>query len=185
MKSHQSISFFRVFTNHSCFFMKILKMDHLKQIEISRNSRPKKVSISQDWIHSWDTNFFEIYVWLISSFEAHITNLQKASERLFNTALLQILFAERLKLFRTFRESFPYRWICLHVFFFKWQFRCFETCYTIQHWKVYLNLFWSVASPKIGQQLLSFSKFSLKPYQVYTEKLYIATIFLYAISDTR
>ena len=85
-------------------------MDHLKQIEISRKSRPKKVSISQDWIHSWDTNFFEIYVWLISSFEAHITNLQKASERLFNTALLQllyILFAERLKLFRTFRESFP------------------------------------------------------------------------------
>ena len=47
------------------------------------------------------------------------------------------------------------------MFFFKWQFYCFKTCHTIQLWKVYLNVFWLVTSPRIEQQQLSINKFSL------------------------
>ena len=86
-------------------------------------------------------------MWVLSNpspvcFEAHISNPQKVSESLFNTALVQIFYyflslCSNSQLFAKVLSCTEFAF----MFSFKWQFFCFKTCRTIQLWKVHLNVF--------------------------------------------
>ena len=58
----------------------------------------------------------------------------------------------------------------------------FKACHTIKLWKVYLNVFWLVTSPRIEQQQLSINKFSLNLTRY--QKIVVA-ILLYTIPGAR
>ena len=79
------------------------------------------------------------------------------AESLFNAALVQLLYY-LLSLCSYSRLSLA---LNLSSCFFKRQFYCIKTCHTMQLWKVYLNVFSLVTSPRIEQQQLSIKKFSL------------------------
>ena len=58
----------------------------------------------------------------------------------------------------------------------------FNACHTIKLWKVYLNVFWLVTSPKIEQQQLSVNKFSLN---IMRYQKFVGAILLYTITGAR
>ena len=66
------------------------------------------------------------------------------------------------------------------MFFFKWQFCCFKTFYTIQCLKAYLKVFWLVASPRIEYQQLSFNILSLNITR-YIPNICSSNFFIYNI----
>ena len=111
--------------------------------------------------------FLEYKFWLISVwFVPYITNMQKTSESLFNTALVQPLYY--LLNVCYYSLVFPKVLFCAEFVFMFLQNGSFAASKRITTYidGKLMKLSWLVAGAKIEQQQLSFTKFSLN-----TEKL--------------
>ena len=109
MKSHRSISSSEYLPITAVSFWIFSKWTIGKGLRLVETHFPKKVSQDQYLKIEFILEiffFFKCVFWLISSFAAQITNLRRASESLFNTALVQLLyiFAEDLKFSELFAK---------------------------------------------------------------------------------
>ena len=109
MKSHRSISSSEYLPITAVSFWIFWKWTIGKGLRLVETHFPKKVSQDQYLKIEFILEvffFFKCVFWLISSFAAQITNLRRASESLFNTALVKLLyiFAEDLKFSELFAK---------------------------------------------------------------------------------